>query len=113
MDEDLMKEHGILSRIMLIYDKCIENINNDVYFNPKLIYLSAFMIRKFIEDHHEKTEEIHIFPVLINAGLYVSTVNELIKQHKIGRIITSYILKNTRNLKNYNKNNVCNANNCK
>jgi hypothetical protein len=28
--EDLMKEHGVIERIMLIYQRMIENVNGDV-----------------------------------------------------------------------------------
>ena len=85
--EDLMREHGLLNRILIIYEVCIHKIrNNAVDYN--IIYKSARIVREFIEEYHEKSEEEFIFPLFKQKKL----VRELLKQHKIGRLITSRIL---------------------
>jgi hemerythrin-like domain-containing protein len=94
--EDLMKEHGILNRILLIYEEVLRRMENDVKFNILILHYSALIIRKFIEDHHERTEEKYVFPVLQKHKKYIYIVNELYKQHKLGRMLTNLILKNSK-----------------
>src|SRR5262249_15903349 len=56
-NEDLMREHGVLNRILLIYDdsrRRLENKNKDKEFNPDVTIKAAGLIKKFIEDYHEK-----------------------------------------------------------
>ena len=100
--EDLSAEHGLLNRCMLIYDKCIELLQNDIYVSHKIPHLTALIIRTFIEDHHEKTEETHIFPIVLphNPAL----IKTLIEQHKTGRTMTSHILNYTDNSSIFSKN---------
>jgi hemerythrin-like domain-containing protein len=88
--EDLMKEHGILNRLLLIYEKFIDQINNKQKLNKKIVLASALLIRKFIEDYHEKTEETYVFPKIkhINQKL----IEELIKQHRKSNELTDKII---------------------
>lgn len=95
--EDLMKEHGLLNRIFLIYEEISFRIENNMYFEMDILKSSASIIRKFIEDYHEKNEENYIFSYLIKHNTHVELVNELIKQHNVGRMITSKILKHSEN----------------
>ena len=57
-----MQEHGLLNRILLIYDHC----RQEIIFgrDPQLPALnaSAVIIRRFVEDYHEKQEEDYLFP---------------------------------------------------
>src|SRR3972149_10569009 len=55
--EDLMREHGVLNRIMLIYDTCGKLLANSEGFPLEALNNSAIIIRDFIEDYHEKLEE--------------------------------------------------------
>lgn len=88
-NEDLMKEHGLL--ILLIYEQFIQNIESGTMFDYDLILLSAYIIRVLIEDYHEKIEETYVFPIVKQNG-YESIVNELIKQHQLGRKLTNQII---------------------
>ena len=99
--EDLMKEHGILNRLLLIYEKFIDMINNNNQINFKLLYASVLIIRRFIEDYHEKTEEKYVFPKVrhINPNL----IDELIKQHRESHKITDKLISICQN-PNENKN---------
>jgi len=94
-NEDLMKEHGLLNRLLLIYEEIINRLQTNIIVSHQIIHNVAKIIRTFIEDHHEKTEELYIFPLLINNNMEVELVNELIEQHKLGRIITDNIMKLT------------------
>src|SRR5436189_61790 len=55
--EDLMKEHGVLNRCLLIYDEGMRRVEkgaDDVA--PEIFSHTAALIRKFVEEYHEKNE---------------------------------------------------------
>jgi hemerythrin-like domain-containing protein len=52
----------------------------------------ATIIRKFIEEYHEKLEEDHLFPRFRKAGKLVDLVNTLQTQHQAGRQVTERII---------------------
>lgn len=90
-NEDLMREHGVLNRILLIYEEVNHRIAAKQEFDPALVTKSAGLIKSFIEDYHEKLEEDHLFPRFEQAHqLVVLTVN-LRAQHAMGRRVTERI----------------------
>lgn len=91
-NEDLMREHGILKRVLLVYDEIIRRIHARQDFPPQVIADSATVIRKFIEDYHERLEEDHLFPRFRKAGKLVDLVTVLLAQHQAGRRITDRVL---------------------
>lgn len=90
--EDLMREHGGLNRILLIYDEALRRFHSKEELDPNLLKRSAGLIHDFIENYHEKLEEEHIFPGLKKAGHLVDTVDTLLAQHRAGRKLTETIL---------------------
>jgi hemerythrin-like domain-containing protein len=92
--EDLMREHGVLRRVLLIYEEGLRRIaaHQDIPGNPFLT--GAQLIRKFIEDYHEKNEEKFIFPRLQNSvGEAGQDVPILLQQHRAGRKLTDEIIR--------------------
>ena len=55
--EDLMREHGVLKRVLLVYDEVRERIAAKRDFPPAVVTDAAKVIRSFIEDYHEGLEE--------------------------------------------------------
>src|SRR5438132_9216927 len=55
--EDLMREHGLLKRILLVYEEISRRIAAKKDFPIALVTDSAQIIRSFIEEYHEKLEE--------------------------------------------------------
>jgi hemerythrin-like domain-containing protein len=90
--EDLMREHGVLNRILLIYDCCRLHLINNEPFDMAGLNNSAQIIRTFIEDYHEKLEEDFLFPRFLKANQLQGLVQELFIQHATGRKITEQIL---------------------
>lgn len=86
--EDLMREHGVLNRILLVYDTCRVNLVNGEKFSLDALNNSAQIIRSFIEDYHEKLEEDFLFPRFEKANQLTDLVQVLRNQHKVGREIT-------------------------
>jgi hemerythrin-like domain-containing protein len=91
-NEDLMREHGVLNRIMLIYDEALRRIVAKEKFDPAVITKSAGLIKSFIEDYHEKLEEDHIFPRFEQSGKLVELTVNLRAQHAMGRRVTEKLV---------------------
>ena len=60
--EDLMREHGVLNRILLIYEEGLRRLRAKEEVTPDVFHKPATLVRKFVEDYHEKLEEKFIFP---------------------------------------------------
>ncbi len=92
--EDLMREHALLSRIMTIYEHLSLSFKNGTYqsIDWTISYKCAYIVRHFIENYHERSEEQFIFPILKKYNKHRKLVNELIKQHKLGRQMTDRII---------------------
>jgi hemerythrin-like domain-containing protein len=91
-NEDLMREHGVLNRILLIYDEALRRIQGKEKFDPTVLVKSAGLIKSFIEDYHEKLEEDHIFPRFEQSGKLVELTVNLRAQHAMGRRVTDRII---------------------
>lgn len=95
--EDLMREHGLLNRILLIYDHCRSLLTNNDSFSPDMLNQSAMIIRNFIENYHEPLEENYLFPRFKKANRLTGLVDTLLAQHSAGRILTDKIIQLTDN----------------
>jgi hemerythrin-like domain-containing protein len=90
-NEDLMREHGVLNRVLLIYDEALRRIRGKEKFDATVITKSAGIIKSFIEDYHEMLEEDHIFPRFEESGKLVELTVYLRAQHAVGRRVTERI----------------------
>ena len=93
--EDLMREHGVIRRALLVYRECAAKLRgNSESVDPRALLDTARLFRTFGEDYHErKLEEPYIFPAVMKAGGPAAAyVDVLIAQHNRGREITDYIL---------------------
>jgi hemerythrin-like domain-containing protein len=93
--EDLMREHGVLRRALLVYIETVPKLRaNAPSIDAGAIARTTKLFRSFGEDYHErKLEEAHIFPAVRKAGGPAAAyVDVLIAQHNRGREITDYIL---------------------
>jgi hemerythrin-like domain-containing protein len=93
--EDLMREHGVLRRCILVYRESAGPLR----IEPEDVDASALndtakLFRSFGEDYHEKKlEEAHIFPRVRRAVAGAeASVAVLMAQHARGREITEYVL---------------------
>jgi len=93
--EDLMREHGILRRALLVYQESAVRLRQDAAsVPPDALEKTANLFRVFGEDYHEKKlEETFIFPAVKKApGAAAAYVDILLAQHVRGREITDYLL---------------------
>jgi hemerythrin-like domain-containing protein len=96
--EDLMREHGILRRALLVYRESALKMRQDVASVPiDALEKTAQLFRVFGEEYHErKLEESYIFPSLKKSQNSATPyVDFLMTQHARGREITDYILSMT------------------
>jgi hemerythrin-like domain-containing protein len=91
--EDLMQEHGVLERVVIIYDTAALRIERGEPLDPALLTQAAGVVRRFVEDYHERTEEKFVFPRLQAAGREVTLVATLLRQHERGRQLTDEIIR--------------------
>ncbi|HEU4753004.1 MAG TPA: hemerythrin domain-containing protein [Armatimonadota bacterium] len=94
--EDLMKEHGVLNRCLLIYEEGLRRLQDGHEVSPQVFSHTAGLVRKFVEEYHEKNEEKYIFPQFEKAGKLTDLVATLKNQHKAGRTVTAHILQLSR-----------------
>jgi hemerythrin-like domain-containing protein len=100
--EDLMREHGILRRALLVYSATAVKLrNNSSAVPPDALQKTAKLFKTFGEDYHEKKlEEAYIFPAVKKAGGEAANYTDvLVVQHNRGREITDYIISVTQGAK--------------
>ena len=89
--EDLMREHGVLRRILLVYGEVIRRVDGGNPVEAEPVAKAATIVRAFIEDYHEKDEEEFVFPRFRKAGKLTGLVDVLLQQHQAGRGLTAHV----------------------
>jgi len=89
--EDLMQEHGVVERIVLIYDEGARRIDAAASLDLGVLAEAADLVKRFVEDYHENSEEEFVFPRLEAARKEVELVAVLRRQHERGRELTTHI----------------------
>lgn len=100
--EDLMREHGVLRRALLVYSATsVKLASNPASVPPDALQKTATLFRAFGEEYHEKKlEEAFIFPAVKQAGGEAASYPDvLVTQHNRGREITDYIINVTQGAK--------------
>ena len=91
--EDLMREHGVLERVLLIYEEGMRRVSKGEETDPSVFQHTAKLVRKFVEEYHERLEEEYLFPAFVKAGRETELVSVLKRQHQGGRDVTDRILR--------------------
>jgi hemerythrin-like domain-containing protein len=91
--EDLMKEHGVLNRCLLVYEEGLRRLREKQEVSPEVFQHTAQLVRAFVEEYHEKNEENYIFPQFEKARKLTDLVEALKAQHVAGRKVTVEILR--------------------
>ena len=93
-DDDLMREHGVLKRVLLCYREMTSRVQTGQRVQAPDLHDAALIIHDYIEGFHEGLEEGYVFPRLRAAGVLTGTVTTLLVQHARGRVLTQFILAN-------------------
>jgi hemerythrin-like domain-containing protein len=95
-----MREHGVLRRLLLVYDDVLRRLASGASFPTQPVVQSAEIVRHFIEDYHERLEEQFVFPAFRQAGSrwkrLAALVDVLQAQHVAGRRLTDIVLAQAR-----------------
>jgi hemerythrin-like domain-containing protein len=94
--EDLMREHGVLRRILLVYEEAIRRLSSSDAAVLDVIGGAANIVHRFVEGYHEKLEEEFVFPRMEKAGKLLDLTQVLRIQHAAGRKVTDAIRESTK-----------------
>lgn len=92
--EDLMREHGVLRRILIVYrETAVRLAAGRTDFDARALGQAADLFRAFGEEYHERQlEEQHVFPLLQKTGgPGAELVPVLLAQHARGREATAFV----------------------
>jgi hemerythrin-like domain-containing protein len=91
--EDLMREHGVLNRTLLVYEECRRRLEPPKGEVPTgLLVDVAGLVQRFVHEYHEVLEEREVFPRLEKAGKLADVTKVLREHHAAGRAVTARIL---------------------
>jgi hemerythrin-like domain-containing protein len=97
--EDLMREHGVLRRALLVFLEVVPKLRQNAgSVDEAALQQAAKLFRTFGEDYHERMlEEQHIFPLIRKQGPELKRYADiLVEQHNRGREVTDYVLAVTK-----------------
>jgi hemerythrin-like domain-containing protein len=94
MTEGLMNEHGLLVRIILIYQEVMRRVLFGQAVPRAEVNQATQVIEAFIHGYHEPIEEAYVFPA-IKAPALQSDLATLLVQHGRGRQQTQLLLQAT------------------
>ena len=97
--EDLMREHGVLRRILLVYEEAIRKLRSGDAAAVDVVDViggAANIVHRFVEGYHERLEEEFVFPKLEKAGKLLDLTQVLRIQHAAGRKVTDAIRESTK-----------------
>jgi len=87
-----MREHGVLRRVMYLYDDAAQRLDGRREVPLDAVAGCAGIVRRVIEDYHEKLEEDFLFPRYEAAGKLAPLTAILRRQHQAGRVLTDQIV---------------------
>lgn len=90
--EALAEDHGLLSRILLVYDESMRRLETEAGFDPLTLVKAAGVMREYIEGSHLRFEEEYIFPRFQARNDRLGLIETLRYQHRVGRKLTGEIL---------------------
>jgi hemerythrin-like domain-containing protein len=97
--EDLMREHAVLHRILLIYQRIMATPGAPTEWPVKTLTEAARLIQTFIEGYHQKLEEDYVFPRFEKAGRLTDLTAVLRTQHMAATRLTQAIIKGASQIK--------------
>ena len=90
--ERLMRDSGVLLRVMSIYEAGARRLGGGEDIEPIIFTQAAETMRDFVHDYHEKQEETQVFPRFKKAGRMVELIDVMQAQHASGQRLTARIL---------------------
>jgi hemerythrin-like domain-containing protein len=89
---NLMMEHGLAERVMLIYERVIKDWKSGEEADLSLVNRTAKIAKTCLSGCHERNEERCLFPLFREEGYLTELVDTLERQHDAGREVTDKII---------------------
>lgn len=89
--EDLLREHAVISRLLMIFDANAAILRSNATANTQSIIQTCDILRSFVQNYHEKNEEDYIFASLEKKGRMTDITGTLRQQHQLGRQLVDNI----------------------
>ncbi len=83
--EELMRHHGVINRLMGIYEECARRLDAGEELPAGTVINAAAVADEFVESFHEALEEQFVYPVFMEASSHRELVATLVRQHAVGR----------------------------
>jgi hemerythrin-like domain-containing protein len=83
--EELMREHGVVHRLMTVYQECADRLARGQETPPGALINAGVVVDDFVESYHEGIEEEYVFPAFYKAERLTELVGVLRRQHLAGR----------------------------
>lgn len=90
--ERLMRDSGLLLRILSIYEAGGRRLGGGEDIEPVIFTQAAEVMRDFVHAYHEKQLDEQVFPRFKKSGRMVELVDVLMAQHVAGQKLTTTIL---------------------
>lgn len=90
--EDLMLDHAVAERLLLIYQEGTRRMRAKESVDARVFHETAELVRKVVEDYHQKREEAHILGQFGEHAELAALAKTLREQHGIARKLTDKIL---------------------
>ncbi len=90
--EDLMREHGVLDRVLLVYEEGMRRMGAGQDLPMDTLHSATGIIHRFIEEYHEKLEEEFVF-ARFQQGELGQLAKVLRQQHERGRQLTDLTMR--------------------
>lgn len=94
--ENLMREHGVLSRILVVYDEVVRRLGTDQPVPATPLHDAARILLRYVHEHHEQLEEQYVFVPLHGTDQAITRlIDVLATQHSRGELITVSVASRT------------------
>ncbi|MFO8007288.1 MAG: hypothetical protein R6V05_06075, partial [Candidatus Brocadiia bacterium] len=87
--EELMRHHGVVHRLMAVYDECARRLDAGEELPAGVVINAGAVADEFVESFHEGLEEQFVYPVFMEAGSRQELVATLVRQHAVGQRLTA------------------------
>lgn len=81
-----------MQRLLLVYDEVARRLEDGDAVDPAAAASAARIVQRFVEDYHERNEELFVFSNLERRVRLNPLINVLKQQHSSGREVTARIL---------------------
>jgi hemerythrin-like domain-containing protein len=93
----MLQEHGILRRILLVYDEFLSQLESAETAPPiGAVIDTTTLLQSYVQGYHEVIEETYVFPVVEKIPSMQGLVSTLRRQHALARQLSTDVIVSAR-----------------